>query len=1115
MIKNQGDLSNVSLSSLTVKADSTVLTLVPFATSSDSGYTVTVTGNDYRIKVPYSTTEIILNGKTGDGSARLSPGGEIKRTLAFGDNVIPLTVTSADWSKTRTYTVTVNRSSLPSDNADLLGITIRDNYDRLRSLNDYLKDNDPNTTEKFSPDRHDAEADSDYAITVPNTIEEISFEVRRASPGASVSIVKGSNTYKGNGDKVPFVPLEVGENLFPITVTAENGYIQTYTIKITRKDSAAPAANLYILMVDGNYITITGSDLDLGLISVPYGKGLVSSGPNVIPILAVAETAGTTVTIRSTDTVTGGTFLGTEGSTSKGIVQFVDGSSEIILKIEVRTDTDTREYTVSIKYSQILVSMKGDSGTPQNKPVVVAAGQIIPPGKYGFSNLTDTTIWYTPVIVDGRPVKNFRYDGNENTIYHPYVKPDGFIHTDIEFISNRSQLESLRAKLGPNNKLYIITDDIDLDDDDPATDNEWAAPIGSGDGNSAFQGELDGTGHKIDHLVFPYSTTDKRFYGLFGYLQDAKITDLNIAVEKPSGGVNNIRNSGISSHSDSSIGKNLYIGVLAGYSLRSKVTKVHVSGAIEIAGDAASMSNYIGGLVGYLDSGSEIDHCILGGSALPGFDLKISASAGTVNMSAGGLVGTAAGYPVIKKSSYTGSMEALHKAGSSATSKSLDAGGILGGNGSSTVIITDCDYKGTVTAKTNSNLHSGGIAGSFAAGSEIQNSEVINGSDITAEFTGTLGSNLETAVGGIVGVMNGTSRVENARVTNTTVTGMNAGSPGNWTYVGGIAGHMSGSVTSGTTASGTTVSGSTASGNITGINGFLYVGGVAGQVRGSTIYQGAFNPGNDPFVVKAEFNTTHQYRLGGVAGHIDDGGEVRESFAQGTVRAATQVNGGTEIHHTGGIVGRSIIGNANIKRTTVENCFFYGNIEVGSSNNDKRVGGILGGQEVSASARNSTNTVQYCYSRGTIEAPVKSSAATPVRAHVGLGGIVGHQYSGYDNNNKTILQNCVALVTSITNTAAGGNPIGKVYGEVESPSDRHSFTSNYSRSPMTGVPSFYGDLGTDYTDTGKGSKNGEGISSWPQSFFITATNWTGSAWDFDTVWKMDDDGYPVLRWANP
>src|SRR5690554_809619 len=140
---------------------------------------------------------------------------------------------------------------------------------------------------------------------------------------------------------------------------------------------------------------------------------------------------------------------------------------------------------------------------------------------------------------------------------------------------------------------YELKADLDFDtngdgviDAQDAYWNEGAGwlPLGSSSTNQAFQAEFNGNGHVIRNLYINRPTTS--YIGLFGYTDGALISRVGLA-----GTLTQI------------IG-NRYVGGLVGRGSATKLQGVFSTGSVS---SDSSSSAYVGGIVGYLSSGSLIE----------------------------------------------------------------------------------------------------------------------------------------------------------------------------------------------------------------------------------------------------------------------------------------------------------------------------------------------------------------------------------------------------------------------------------------------------------------------------------------------------------------------------
>ena len=197
VIRESTPISNdTALASLTVDAG----TLTP---AFDPGFT------NYAVTVPNSISEITVTAEAKDTKATVTGTGT--KTLVVGSNKIDVIVTAEDGA-TQTYTITVTR-----------GVAALSGDATLSSLSVSAVTLIP----AFSPDI------ASYMSTVAYSISGVVIKAEANNEKATVS---------GAGTK----DLNIGGNTFDITVTAENGATNTYTINITR-EAIPPAENTLIV----------------------------------------------------------------------------------------------------------------------------------------------------------------------------------------------------------------------------------------------------------------------------------------------------------------------------------------------------------------------------------------------------------------------------------------------------------------------------------------------------------------------------------------------------------------------------------------------------------------------------------------------------------------------------------------------------------------------------------------------------------------------------------------------------------------------------------------------------------------------------------------------------
>ncbi len=180
------------------------VTLSPAFSPNVTEYTAT--------KVPNSTTNVTVSATASSNVAIVSGAGNV--SLKTGQNTITITV-KAQSGATKTYTIKIEREK----NAD----------NTLKSLTVSAGTLSP----KF------ASTTINYTVNVPYATKSITLTATKNNSTATVS---GDTGVKN---------LNVGENTFKINVTAENGTVKTYTVKVTR-DAASQNLNIKTLKPKNN-----------------------------------------------------------------------------------------------------------------------------------------------------------------------------------------------------------------------------------------------------------------------------------------------------------------------------------------------------------------------------------------------------------------------------------------------------------------------------------------------------------------------------------------------------------------------------------------------------------------------------------------------------------------------------------------------------------------------------------------------------------------------------------------------------------------------------------------------------------------------------------------------
>ncbi len=256
------DLSTDStLSSLTVKdSDGHGLTISPPFYADTTEYSLSV-GSDI------GALDILAAANDAGADVTYLVNGTADTTpdsiaLDYGSNTIEIIVTAEDGTAT-TYTLTVSRAAPPPNaNADLINITI---------LNGTLE-----------PDFDTGE--TNYNVNVPNATTTQAVTPTLSNEAASY-VIRVNGTTIAAGEEAA---LNVGANVFTITVTATDGTQKTYAISVSRAEPAAA--------VGGGGMPSGGNDG--GSDNGSDDGNDDGSGSSLVPVLVNGETvnAGTQTT---------------------------------------------------------------------------------------------------------------------------------------------------------------------------------------------------------------------------------------------------------------------------------------------------------------------------------------------------------------------------------------------------------------------------------------------------------------------------------------------------------------------------------------------------------------------------------------------------------------------------------------------------------------------------------------------------------------------------------------------------------------------------------------------------------------------------------------------------
>ena len=180
-------------------------------------------------------------------------------------------------------------------------------------------------------------------------------------------------------------------------------------------------------------------------------------------------------------------------------------------------------------------------------------------------------------------------------------------------IKTADELQAINDNLSGK---YILMSDIDLSGID------WE-PIGDANASTPFSGEFNGNGHVIRNLTINKPTENGvgLFSAAMGTIENVGLENVNITGGTGVGGLvgtfgyGNINNCYVTG---SIKADDAYIGGLIGMASGGRLTNCYANANI----DGTYTSTYtssIGGLVGYLTTGAQVDNCFAKGSIINGY----------------------------------------------------------------------------------------------------------------------------------------------------------------------------------------------------------------------------------------------------------------------------------------------------------------------------------------------------------------------------------------------------------------------------------------------------------------------------------------------------------------
>ena len=384
-------LSALTLSGIDFGAfSSSTASYAPSVANSVSQTTVTATTNHF------GAGYAIKLGGTTDSDGTVS--------LSTGSNVITVEVTAEDGQTTKTYTVTVTRSSQPSTDTSLRALT--------------LSGIDFGTF---------ASGTTSYTAEVANSLSQTTVTPAVNEPGASY-VIKLDGVEDADGT----ITLAVGNNVIAIEVTAEDGQAtRTYTVTVTRLVTSEP--NLASIDATLSGLTLSGIDFGTFASSTESYTASVANSVSQTTVTPTVNDSGASYVIK---------IGGVEDA--DGTVSLAVGSNVITVQVVAEDDSITKTYAVTVARAESPNSAATGAPTIGGTAQV---GQTLTASTSGITDsdgLSNATFAYQWLSSDGTSDSDI--SGATSSAYTLVEADEGkSIKVRVSFTDDRGQQETLTS----------------------------------------------------------------------------------------------------------------------------------------------------------------------------------------------------------------------------------------------------------------------------------------------------------------------------------------------------------------------------------------------------------------------------------------------------------------------------------------------------------------------------------------------------------------------------------------------------------------------------------------------------------------------------------------------
>ncbi|TSD67873.1 T9SS type B sorting domain-containing protein [Inquilinus sp. KBS0705] len=351
--------------------------------------------NEYNASVGTDISSVNVTPVATDANATvtvndstITPGtAPITVPLDFGDNSVTINVTAQDGTP-NTYTITVNRPQ--SSDATLSSLAVSTGE----------------LSPAFTPDG------LEYTLAVSDTTSAIHITPTANSPSAVITV---NDTEVKSGEQSEDIPLDFGDNYINITVTAQDGTPNTYTVTVNRPQSS-----------DATLSSLAVSTGELSPAFTPDGLEYtvaVSDTTSSINITPTANSASAFVTINDNEI--------TSGEQSEDIpLDFGDNNMNITVTAQ---DGTQNTYTITVNRPQ--------SSDATLNSLAVSTGELSPA-------FTPDGLEYTVAVSDTTSSINITPTTNSAS---------AFVTINDNEITSGEQSEDIPLDFGDNNMNITVT----------------------------------------------------------------------------------------------------------------------------------------------------------------------------------------------------------------------------------------------------------------------------------------------------------------------------------------------------------------------------------------------------------------------------------------------------------------------------------------------------------------------------------------------------------------------------------------------------------------------------------------------------------------------------------